>query len=130
VKNVWELYNKYWLPFGEILTDIERTGIRVNMDHMRKIEEEAKFDLLKKEEYFLNFLASFQDGKNIDHFNPSSALQLQQLLFAPCVIKRPEKDQKNQDDREPKSKEDQELSANAEEFSENAYEPKSEAVRA
>jgi hypothetical protein len=62
------------------------------MAHMRKIEEEAKFDLLKKEEYFLNFLTSFQDGRNIDHFNPSSALQLQQLLFAPCLIQRPKKE--------------------------------------
>lgn len=47
--------------------------------------------MLKKEEYFINFLTSFQDGKNIDHFNCSSALQLQQLLFAPCEITKPQK---------------------------------------
>lgn len=95
VKNVWDIYLKYWLPFGEILTDIERTGICVDMAHMRKTEEDAKFDLLKKEESFINFLASFQDGKNIDHFNPSSPLQLQQLLFAPCEIVRTEKEDIN-----------------------------------
>lgn len=46
---MWELYLKYWLPFGEILTDIEREGILVDMQHMRRIEEQAKFDLRKKE---------------------------------------------------------------------------------
>lgn len=39
VNNMWMLYEKYWLPFGEILTDIERQGIKIDMDHMKKIEE-------------------------------------------------------------------------------------------
>lgn len=54
---------------------------------MKEIEEKAKHDLKKKQEFFLNFLYTFQNGKNIDHFNPSSTLQLQQLLFAPCELK-------------------------------------------
>jgi DNA polymerase-1 len=35
---MWALYQKYWLPFGEILTDIERTGIKIDREHMQKIE--------------------------------------------------------------------------------------------
>ena len=34
----------------------------------------------------MKFLTTFQDDKNIDHFNPSSNLQMQQLLHAPYVI--------------------------------------------
>jgi DNA polymerase I len=83
---MWKFYQKYWLPFGEVLTDLEREGIKVNLDHMREIREMATHDLKKKEEFFLNFLYSFQNGKNIDHFNPASTLQLQQLLFAPCEL--------------------------------------------
>ena len=26
-KDLWEFYQKYWLPFGEVLTKIEREGI-------------------------------------------------------------------------------------------------------
>ena len=31
------LYSKYWLPFGELLTDMEREGIRVNVGHLKQI---------------------------------------------------------------------------------------------
>lgn len=34
----------------------------------------------------MDFIKSFQTGKNIDLFNPSSGLQMQQLLFAPYKI--------------------------------------------
>lgn len=34
LKNIFEIYQKYWLPFGELLTDIERRGIRVNKEHL------------------------------------------------------------------------------------------------
>jgi hypothetical protein len=61
---------------------------------MNKIAEDARHDLKKKEDYFLNFLYTFQKGKNIDHFNPSSPLQLQQLLFAPCELNLEQADKK------------------------------------
>ena len=63
---------------------MEREGIRVDLEYMQGIRDDAVHDLKKKQDYFLNFLASFQEDPNIDHFNPSSPLQLQQLLFAPC----------------------------------------------
>ena len=31
---MWELYKRYWLPFGAVLTDMEREGIEINMQHM------------------------------------------------------------------------------------------------
>lgn len=86
---MWKLYKLHWRPFGELLTDIEREGIKLDVDHMKKIEAEAKHDLQKKKDIFINFLLEFQNGKNIDHFNPNSSLQLQQLLYAPFEITTP-----------------------------------------
>jgi hypothetical protein len=28
--NNFDLYEKYWQPFGELLTDIERRGFKIN----------------------------------------------------------------------------------------------------
>lgn len=32
------LYQKYWLPFGELLTDMESVGIRIDSEHLRRCE--------------------------------------------------------------------------------------------
>lgn len=66
---------------------MERQGIEVDIGHMNSMEQRAKQDLKEKEEKFLNFITKYQQGRNVDHFNPASTLQLQQLLFAPCEIK-------------------------------------------
>ena len=34
MENTWELYQQYWLPFAEVLIGIERTGIKVNKEHL------------------------------------------------------------------------------------------------
>ena len=31
------LYAKYWLPFGEMLTDLERVGIKVDVEYLKDI---------------------------------------------------------------------------------------------
>jgi DNA polymerase-1 len=28
-RTMWDYYQNYWLPFGEVLTDMEREGIKV-----------------------------------------------------------------------------------------------------
>lgn len=38
------LYMKYWRPFGEILTEMERTGFKIDGDYLRKCELIAKKD--------------------------------------------------------------------------------------
>lgn len=35
LKNMMDVYEKYWLPFGETLTDLERVGIKVDKDHLK-----------------------------------------------------------------------------------------------
>lgn len=34
MKNTWDLYERYWQPFGELLTDLERKGIYVNKERL------------------------------------------------------------------------------------------------
>ena len=65
---------------------MEREGFKINMDHMRKIEEEAKMRIEEKKKQFITFLTTFQEDQNIIHFNPSSNLQMQQLLHAPFKV--------------------------------------------
>lgn len=81
MKNLFDLYVKYWLPFGEILTNIEREGIRVDLNHLSKAEQKATEDLNKLEAKFIDWVKMIQpEAKD---FNPGSTQQLQQLLYAP-----------------------------------------------
>lgn len=65
---------------------MERNGFKLDMDHIHTIEKEALTKMEQKKKIFMDFITSFQTGKNIDLFNPSSGLQMQQLLFAPYRI--------------------------------------------
>ena len=38
------LYTKYWLPFGELLTDMEREGIAVDTEYLREMQLRAMKD--------------------------------------------------------------------------------------
>jgi len=53
---------------------------------MKNIETKARSDMIEKSKEFIAFIMKYQNGLNIDHFNPSSDLHLQQLLYAPYVI--------------------------------------------
>lgn len=81
MENLFDLYCKYWLPFGEVLTDLERSGIKVDLEHLAQAEKKAFEDLHSLEEKFLAWVRSIQP--EADMFNPSSVQQLQQLLYAP-----------------------------------------------
>jgi DNA polymerase I len=50
------LYAKYWLPFGELLTDMERVGISVDVDYLRKMQLTAIKDKEEHEDKFLQWV--------------------------------------------------------------------------
>ena len=81
MKNLLDLYCKYWLPLGEILTEMERVGIKVDVEYLKKIEMEATKDKIEYESRFLDWVHKVQEDAS--EFNPSSAQQMQQLLYAP-----------------------------------------------
>ena len=56
MENLLGLYGKYWLPFGELLTDMERAGIRVTTDYLKSIQLKAEKDKKNSEEQFLQWV--------------------------------------------------------------------------
>lgn len=66
-----ELYSKYWLPFGELLTDMERVGIMIDVEYLREIQMIAEKDKKEYEQKFLDWVFKVQEDAS--EFNPSSA---------------------------------------------------------
>jgi DNA polymerase-1 len=60
MNNLLGLYTKYWLPFGELLTEMERNGIRVSLDHLKQIQLTAEKDKSNYEEAFLQWVYKVQ----------------------------------------------------------------------
>mmetsp|Transcript_27040 Transcript_27040/g.41182 ORF Transcript_27040/g.41182 Transcript_27040/m.41182 type:complete len:253 (-) Transcript_27040:1006-1764(-) len=75
------LYVKYWRPFGELLTDMERNGFRIDMDHLRSCELLAEKEWKQRQNNFLDWIYSTQE--DAADFNPASTAQMQQMLFGP-----------------------------------------------
>jgi hypothetical protein len=78
--NLFDFYNKYLLDFGELLTDMEANGIKVDTQkHLRDAEVRAREERQSMELIFMNWAAEqCPDGKFI---NSASTVQIQQLLF-------------------------------------------------
>jgi DNA polymerase I-like protein with 3'-5' exonuclease and polymerase domains len=53
MSNMLGLYTKYWLPFGELLTDMERNGFKIDVGHLKDIEMKAEREKIEFEEVFL-----------------------------------------------------------------------------
>lgn len=66
------LYSKYWLPFGELLTDMERTGIAVDTDYLRSLQLRAMKDRVEHEDKFTRWVQTVQPDAR--EFNASSNL--------------------------------------------------------
>lgn len=81
MKTNYGLYLKYWRPFGELLTDMERTGFKVDLQYLQKIQIQAENDKKDYEKRFLEWVWANQDDAK--EFNPASTQQMQQLLFGP-----------------------------------------------
>ncbi len=96
VKNNYEFYLNYWREFGELLTDMEREGIKIDISYLQvrfklfyfkkqKIQIQAETDLKLHENKFLDWVHSVD--YELRGFNPGSTQQIQQLFFGPCYKK-------------------------------------------
>lgn len=45
MKNLNDLYNKYWRPFGELLTDMERQGFYIDKPHLEVNYKAINFNI-------------------------------------------------------------------------------------
>lgn len=79
---MFDFYLKYWLPFGEMLTDMEREGIYVRRaDYLPVILANAERDKAKLEHQFIEWVSGIHpNGK---YMNACSEQQKQHLFFAP-----------------------------------------------
>lgn len=79
---MFDFYNKYWLPFGDMLTDMERAGIYVRRrDYLPKIHERAKEDMRKAAKAFIDWAQTVRPEAK--YMNPCSETQKSQFFFAP-----------------------------------------------
>ena len=79
-KTMYDFYVKYWVPFGELLTDMERNGIKVSAREMLpEAERRAKEDSRALEFTFREWAASYVPEAWF--MNPSSGTQIQTLFF-------------------------------------------------
>lgn len=80
------VYWKWMLPFGEMLTDMERFGFKVDVELLKIADSAADRDRLALESSFRSWAESKCVGA--EYMNVHSDRQKQQLLFAPCRNKK------------------------------------------
>jgi hypothetical protein len=78
--NMYHFYMRYLKDFGELLTDMERNGIKLDTTgHLKRAEEAARIERDRLEKVFLDWARDF--CSDIDHINIASSAQMQQLFF-------------------------------------------------
>ena len=78
--HLYDYYCRYWRPFGEMLTDMERIGLRVDKaEKLPKAERLATQARNEAELHFRTWAALYR--RETWFMNPSSSTQVQQLLF-------------------------------------------------
>ncbi|CAM9668510.1 unnamed protein product, partial [Phaeothamnion confervicola] len=78
-----DLYRRFLVPFGKVLTDMERCGIYVNAKgHLAEVEKRARLDLTAARDQFLGWVLRKQP--TAAGINPASSTQIQTLLFGGC----------------------------------------------
>jgi DNA polymerase-1 len=90
MKNLMDFYLKYWLPLGELLTEMEREGMLVDQDHMKNIELSANNDKFRLVNEFKSWVLSVDPSLSL--FNPDSNAHMQQFLYAPFEKQLPGED--------------------------------------
>ena len=84
---LFDFYNKYWRPFGELLTDLEREGIKVDAES--KLPAAEKRALAKREMCELKFRRwATSYSPNAWFMNPGSGTQVSTLLFGGALNPR------------------------------------------
>ncbi|KAI0567564.1 DNA polymerase type 1 [Gracilaria domingensis] len=84
-KTLYELYTGMIVPFGEMLTDMESMGFKVDTDWLRKASVHAEGEQLAYEDKFRSWAE--KHSPDARYMNVHSDPQKQQLFFAPCANK-------------------------------------------
>jgi DNA polymerase-1 len=77
LNNIWDVYQHFWRPFGEVLTGIEKEGIFINLQHLCACLENASKDYFLMRRGFQDFISKHLPDS--PEFNPMSNTQMQQV---------------------------------------------------
>lgn len=81
--NLQALYQRLLIPFGELLTDMERNGFKVDVDFLREAQRQADNDRQKLEDKFVAWAST--KSPDARFMNINSDQQKLQMFFAPCL---------------------------------------------
>lgn len=85
---LFDFYWRYWRPFGELLTDMERAGIRVDVaERLPKAQAEAQAMRDKKELLFRRWIS--RHCSDAWYMNLASTTQLQLVFFGGARSSKP-----------------------------------------
>ncbi|XP_027369033.1 DNA polymerase I A, chloroplastic/mitochondrial-like isoform X2 [Abrus precatorius] len=85
-KNMYDFYNEYWRPFGELLVMMESEGMLVDRAYLQDIEKVAMAEQEVAANRFRKWASRYcPDAK---YMNVGSDLQLRQLLFGGTVNRK------------------------------------------
>lgn len=78
--NMYHFYMNYLKDFGELLTDMERNGIKLDTTgHLKEAEVKAREERTKMENMFIEWASKY--CSDTQYINIASPAQMQQLLF-------------------------------------------------
>jgi DNA polymerase-1 len=78
-KSMFDFYEEYWHPFGELLVKMETEGMLVDRAYLSEVEKIAKAEQVVAANRFRNWASRYcPDAK---YMNLGSAAQLRQLFF-------------------------------------------------
>lgn len=90
ISTLWDFYQHVWLPFGDLLTEMEDSGIFVNVENLRKAQIQAEIDREEASKRFRSWADTRVKGAI--YMNPSSAAQVRTMLFAGVVNHKTQKE--------------------------------------
>eukprot|EP00898_Chlorokybus_atmophyticus_P002773 jgi/Chlat1/3497/Chrsp23S03689 len=97
--SLYDVYERFWRPFGNLLTEMEHTGIYVDQSYLKDIEAQALADQEMYTKVFRNWVAQYCPDARF--MNAGSEQQLRTLFFAGAQQKSAEERDENGNVLEP-----------------------------
>ncbi|PIA27500.1 hypothetical protein AQUCO_07700049v1 [Aquilegia coerulea] len=82
-ENMYDFYDKYWRPFGELLVKMETEGMFVDKEYLAEIQKVATLEQQRAASRFRRWAARY--CPDAMHMNVGSDIQLRQLFFGGTI---------------------------------------------
>ncbi len=80
IGSMYEFYEDYLCPFGDLLTEMEKNGIKIDTDvHLKEAEARARKDREEMQQKFIDWASKHTE--DAAHMNIASSQQVGQFLF-------------------------------------------------